>query len=108
LALVGLFVWLTGCSTYTQIEPSEVADHGMVRVTLTDGDSQELWDPTLRGDGIWGRLEKYGKTTVIPVDSVAKVEYPDTDSRPVMGVVALVAVLAVIVAVGIAQASSWE
>ena len=38
LVLVGLFVWLTGCSTYTQIAPGEVADHGRVRVTRDGGD----------------------------------------------------------------------
>jgi len=38
LALVGLFVWVTGCTSWTQIGVSEVADHGKVRVTLTDGE----------------------------------------------------------------------
>ena len=37
LALVGLFVWVTGCSSYKQIQTADVADHSKVRVTLTGG-----------------------------------------------------------------------
>lgn len=107
LALVGLFIWATACATYTEIGIGEVADHGKVMVTLTDGDRQALWDPTLRDDIIWGRLGSAGKPTVIPVDSVAKVEYEE-DNQVVVGLVAVVAIVAVTAAVALAAASSWE
>ena len=38
---------MTGCSSYTQIEPGEVADYGKVRVTTTDGERDILYDPEL-------------------------------------------------------------
>ena len=41
LALVGLFIWLTGCTSYKQIQLSEVSDYGKVRVTQTDGEREE-------------------------------------------------------------------
>jgi len=45
---------LTGCSTYTQIGIGEVADHGKVRVTLTDGERQTIRAPWVEGDSIKG------------------------------------------------------
>ena len=61
LALVGLFLWVTGCSTYTQIGLSEVADHGKVRVTLTDGERFRLYDPVVEADSITGHERPEGK-----------------------------------------------
>jgi hypothetical protein len=52
LALVGLFVWVTGCSTHTQIGIDEIADHGKVRVTLIDGERETIHDPWVEGDSI--------------------------------------------------------
>jgi len=54
LLLVGLFVWVTACSSYRQIEVGEVADHGKVRVTLTDGERETIHEPWVEGDSIRG------------------------------------------------------
>ena len=45
LAPVGLIVWVTGCSSYKQIQIGDVADHSKVRVTLTGGERFRLYDP---------------------------------------------------------------
>jgi len=74
LALVGLFVWLTGCSTYTQIAPSEVADHQRVTVTLSDGERRGLYDPVVSEDTIKGRFNKDGTAVYsIPMDTVSEI-----------------------------------
>ena len=54
LALVGLFLWLTACTSYKQIELAEVADYGKVRVTTTDGECETLHKPWVEGDSIKG------------------------------------------------------
>ena len=69
LALVGLFVWVTGCTSYKQIELSEVADHGKVRVTLTDGERETVADPRVEADSIKGK-----DSAAIPLNQVAEVE----------------------------------
>ena len=40
LALVALFVWLTGCTSYSQVEIGDLPQKGKVRVTLNDGERQ--------------------------------------------------------------------
>ena len=74
LALVGLFVWVTACSSYSQIGLSEIADHGKVRVTTTDGDRTTVHNPRVEADSIKG--EDAG---AIPVDEVVKLEAVGTD-----------------------------
>ena len=69
LALVGLFVWVTGCSTYTQIEPNEVADHYRVRVTTTGDARETIEHPRIEDDRIVGE-----SALSIPLDQVAEVE----------------------------------
>jgi hypothetical protein len=58
LALVGLFVWVTACTSYKQIELAEVADHGKVRVTLVDGERETVREPRVEADSIKGFGEK--------------------------------------------------
>ncbi len=74
LVLVGLFVWVTACSSYSYIGLSEIADHGTVRVTTTDGDRTTVHDPRVEADSIKG--EDAG---AIPVDEVVKLEAVGTD-----------------------------
>ena len=80
LALVGLFVWVTGCHSYKQIELAEMADCGKVRVTLTDGSQIIQTDVTVEGDSIhyWQKAEppaKYEAMRVAsPLDQVEAVE----------------------------------
>ena len=60
LALVGLFVWVTACASYKQIEPAQVADYDEVRVTFSDGEQLGLKDVTVEGDSIhyWEKVDK--------------------------------------------------
>ena len=58
LALVGLFVWVTACTSYKQIELSEVADYGKVRVTTTDGERNTVREPRVEADSVKGLGER--------------------------------------------------
>ena len=69
LALVGLFIWLTGCTSYKQIQLSEVSDYGKVRVTRTDGERETFSDPRVEADSIKGK-----DSAAISLDQVAEVE----------------------------------
>ena len=110
LALVGLFLWVTGCSTtYTQIELGEVADKDYVRVTLTDGEKQELHEPALDADSLRGRVREVARiggyrwsdsVVVIPLESVAEIAVGSNPTGQVF--IGLGAVLVLLVLVGVA------
>lgn len=51
----------TGCVSYAQIELADVADYEEVRVTLTDGERQQLLEPQVDADSIRGQLEQGGR-----------------------------------------------
>ena len=74
LALVGLFVCVTACSTYTQIEIGEVSDHHQVRVTTTDGERETIRDPRVEAESIVG-----DKARAIPLDQVIELEAVGTN-----------------------------
>jgi len=84
LALVGLFVWVTGCSTYTQIGIDEIADHGKVRVTRTDGGRETVYDPRVEADSIRGRFVEGGQPRTadraISLDEVAELDSVGTNA----------------------------
>ncbi len=92
MALVGLFLWVTACTSYKQIELGEVADHGKVRVTLTDGERETIRDPRIVGDLIVG-----GGLKMIPLVQVAELEAVSIDE-----VGTILTVLAVAVVIGAA------
>lgn len=58
LLLVGLFLWVTGCTSYKQIQLGEVADHGKIRVTTTDGQRETIHGPRVEADSIKGHTNK--------------------------------------------------
>jgi len=112
LALVGLFVWVTACTSYKQIGVGEVADHGTVRVTFTDGERETLHDPWVEGDSIkartgetvgdLGALARVDYTTVaFPLDQVAELGAVGTDEVgsvfTVLGVLVLIFAIFVVV-----------
>lgn len=107
LALVGLFLWVTACTSYRQIELAEVADHGKVRVTLTDGEHETLRDPWVEADSIRAHENReserdyYDPIVVIPLDEVVTLEAVGTDAAKTTGTVALVLVGIAAVAFGI-------
>ncbi len=99
LALVGLFVWLTGCTSYTQIQPGEVADHDHIRVTQTDGTQRDFYHAVVEADSIKGQRHERPASRhyeepvyAIPLDQVSMLESAHGDAGKTVGVVALVLV----------------
>ena len=93
LALVGLFVWVTACSSYSVIPVGDVSDHGRVRVTLLDGERETIHDPWVQGDSIRSK-----DAESIPLDQIAGVETVGTDE---VGTVFMVLGIAVVLAAAI-------
>ncbi len=114
LALVGLFIWVTGCQTYTQIEIGEVADHGKVRVTKTDGERETLRAPRVEADSIKGLGKKVGVgisdrlPLAIPLDSVHELEAVGTNAAGTVLFVIGVVVGSVVAIWAIGCAASGE
>ena len=77
LVLVGLFVWVTGCTSYKQIEIGEVTHHGKVRVTSVSAGSTVLRDPFVEADSLRGTVGDYDYA--IPLAGVSVVEAVGTD-----------------------------
>lgn len=69
LALLGLLLWTTACTSYSAIGVREVADHGKVRVTTMDGERRTIHDPRVEADSIKSR-----DATAIPLDQVSTLE----------------------------------
>ena len=74
LTLIGLFIWVTGCTSYKQIQLSEVADYGKVRVTQIDGERETFSEPRVEADSIKGK-----DVAAIPLHQVAEVEAKKKD-----------------------------
>ena len=100
LALVGLFVWVTGCSSYSVIPVGDISDHGKVRVTLIDGERETIHDPWVEGDSI--RSED---AQALPLDQVVGLEAVGIDE--VGTVVLLVLWGGIVVAVVAASSFCW-
>ncbi|MFC1530660.1 hypothetical protein ACFL5T_00140 [Gemmatimonadota bacterium] len=78
LALIGMFVWLTACTSYKQIQVADVADHGKVRVTTSDGERETIHEPRVEADTIKGQVNEGVEipnwvTRAIPLDQVSEV-----------------------------------
>lgn len=85
LALVGLFIWLTGCTSYKQIQLGEVSDYAKVRVTQTDGERETIHQPVVEADSLKGQVNEGAQyadwvTLAIPVDHVRKLEAVGTNT----------------------------
>ena len=100
LALVGLFLWVTGCTSYRQIEIGEVADHGKVRVTLADGERETLHDPRVDRDSIRGNVGSRHDAEAIPLEQVVLVESRSTDVAGTVFIALGISVLVVGIVVG--------
>jgi len=104
LLLVALFLWVTACTSYKRIEITEVADHGKVRVTRTDGVRQTVHHPRLDFDSIRGQVNTGVEhadwvTSVIPADQVLELEAVETNTvGTVLLIVGSLAVVFVLVA----------
>ena len=74
LVLVGLFLWVTACTSYKQIELGEIAHHEKIRVATTDGLRETIHSPRVEADSIKG-----GESEAVSLDQVAEVESAQTD-----------------------------
>ena len=106
LALVGLFVWVTACTSYKQIQPADVADYGKVRVTFADGERVVLEDVTVEGDSIhyWEKVEQPAEYAAVrvssPLDQVVEAEAPGANSGAIVfGVVVGVVIVSLVICV---------
>ena len=103
LALVGLFVWVTACASYKQIEPAEVADYDEVRVTFSEGEQLVLSGVTVEGDSIhyWQKAEESAQYSAVrvsaPLDQVVEAEAAGTSY--VFGVVVGVVIVSLVICV---------
>ena len=76
LALAGLLLWVTACSTYgstepefIRIAPSEVEDYGRIRVTTASGQTVTMEDPRLENDSVTS-----ANVGAIPLSQVTEIE----------------------------------
>lgn len=81
LALVALFLWLTGCTAYQVITPHQVANHGSIRVTLRNGQKATIHGARFEGDSIvgWDDRHDYIGRGAYSLTEVSKIEAPDPD-----------------------------
>ena len=89
LALIGMFVWLTACTSYKQIGIGEVADHEKVRVTTTDGQRETMHNPRVEADSIKGHTNKGVESAdwvaqAIPVQQVVEFEAVGTNTASIV------------------------
>jgi hypothetical protein len=90
---VGLFVWVTACASYKQIDIGELPDHDRVRVTRTNGERETLLDPVVVNDAISGREDKERRSNdpvvpvVIPLEQVSQLESVDKNTGATVAVV---------------------
>lgn len=77
LALVGLFMWQTGCMSYQRIEIAELPDFDEVRVTVDYGAKYDLRGPRVESDTLYGLGEYF---TAIPMSEVANIEARQSDT----------------------------
>ena len=109
LALVGLFLWLTACTSSKQIEVGEVSHHAKVRVTFTDGERETLDNPWVDGDSIKAYTsESVGKplgihqqrvtdTVAFPVSEVESVVVRESDGAATAGLILAIVLIPVLI-----------
>jgi len=104
LLLVALFLWVTGCTSYTQIQLDEVVDHAEVRVTTIDGERETVHNPRLEADSIKGHTNESADwvAQAIPVQQVVELEAVGTNTA---STVLLVIGFAAVIFFGIAVAA---
>jgi hypothetical protein len=113
LVLVGLFVWVTACHSYTQIEPGEIADHGKARVTLDDGSRFVVAHPEIEADSLvgfkansWDRRHKvYTDSVRVALEQVGTLEASHASAGKTVGLVVGV-IAGVFLVAGVACAAS--
>jgi len=100
LALVGLFVWVTACTSYRQIEVAEVADYDLIELTTTSGEEVKIHRATVEQDSLRGQIQEagriggpvWGDTIAIPLSQVETVRVIEADTGGTVAVLVLVPV----------------
>lgn len=95
LALVGLFLWATGCVKHTQIELAQVADHESIELTMTSGDRAKMRRATVESDSIRGQIQQarrigspaWGDTVAVPLSEVASIIAVESNTAGTVGLV---------------------
>ena len=95
LALVGLFLWQTGCTSFSQIEAREVADYGKARVTLDDGSRFVIAHPQIEADSLvgfeaesWRAIDRvYTDSVRVALEQVETLEASRTSAGKTAGLV---------------------
>ena len=100
LFLIALFLWVTACTSYKQIEADEVVDYDKVRITRTDGERETIREPRIEADTIKGREE-----VAVALDEVSTVEGQYVSSLKTFG---LVVFIGATVAAAIWYDDFWE
>ena len=102
LALVGLFVWVTGCTSYKVIGLGEVDDYGKVRVTLADSSTVGMFSPHIEDASVVGNsIVDRQRSIAISLDDVAHIEAQGTDAgQTALWIAASIGIIAVVVGVG--------
>ena len=109
LALVGIFLCGTACTSYKQIEPGSIGSNDIVLVILADETELRIGQSTLEADTLRGtQYYEFGratrtKTVAIPLDQVAEFQQREFDPFETAGLVIGISVL-VVAAAGIAWA----
>ena len=81
LALVGLFVCVTGCTSHTQIELAQVADYDNIELTMIGGGRTEMRRATVESDSIRGQIRQasriggpaWGDTAAVSLSEVENI-----------------------------------
>jgi hypothetical protein len=115
LALVALFVWLTACTSATQIGVGEVSDHGKMRVTTTDGEKHDFFHTVVEADSIKGQLRKQPASPyydepvyAISLDQVSKIERFPADAAKTVGLVLGIVFVVVVGSYALLASSDWD
>lgn len=84
LALVGLFVWMTGCNKWVPLEPPYAplqGEYTQLRITQEGGEQVVLEDPRLEADShLLGTVSDPERVVAIPIDSVQMIEKREGDN----------------------------
>jgi hypothetical protein len=103
LALVGLFLWVTGCHSYRQVEIAELPEQGTFRVTSADGNRQVVYDPWVAKDSLhaWqypagnlGPTESDKAYYLVSLDAIDAIERRVVSSGKTVALVAVFLVVA--------------
>ena len=98
MMLVGLFLWSSACTKWVPLEPPYAplqGDYDKLQITREGGSQVVLKEPRLESDSVWGTvvsshwdrgdLKHTEHDTVIPIESVVKIEKRGTDALATVG-----------------------